>query len=142
MKIKVVCVGKIKERIYKERIYEYLKWINRDIKIELIALKDNNKKNLDKSLKKHLNNNYLKICVSQKGTQYSSKKFSKFLFDQDKDLAFFIGGPEGHSEIIVKSIKNSLSLSTFTMPHEMALLVLIEQIYRALQIKKGGSYHR
>ena len=142
MKIKVVCVGKIKERIYKERIYEYLKWINRDIKIELIALKDNNKKNLDNSLKKHLNNNYLKICVSQKGTQYSSKKFSKFLFDQDKDLGFFIGGPEGHSEIIEKSIKNSLSLSTFTMPHEMALLVLIEQIYRALQIKKGGSYHR
>ena len=142
MKIKVVCVGKIKERIYKERIYEYLKWINRDIKIELIALKDNNKKNLDNSLKKHLNNNYLKICVSQKGTQYSSKKFSKFLFDQDKDLKFFIGGPEGHSEIIEKSIKNSLSLSTFTMPHEMALLVLIEQIYRALQIKKGGSYHR
>ena len=142
MKIKVVCVGKIKERIYKERIYEYLKWINKDIKIELIEIKDNNKKNLDYSLKKHLNNNYLKICVSQKGTQYSSKKFSKFLFDQDKDLKFFIGGPEGHSEIIEKSIKNSLSLSTFTMPHEMALLVLIEQIYRALQIKKGGSYHR
>ena len=46
MKIKVVCVGKIKERIYKERIYEYLKWINKDIKIELIALKDNNKKNV------------------------------------------------------------------------------------------------
>ena len=89
-----------------------------------------------------MNNNYLKICVSQKGTQYSSKKFSKFLFDQDKDLAFFIGGPEGHSEIIEKSIKRSISLSTFTMPHEMALLVLIEQIYRALQIKKGGSYHR
>ena len=142
MKIKVVCVGKIKERIYKERIYEYLKWISRDIKIELISLKDNNKKNLDNSLKKHLINNYFKICVSQKGTQYSSKKFSKFLFDQDKDLAFFIGGPEGHSEIIEKSIKNSISLSTFTMPHEMALLVLIEQIYRALQIKKGGSYHR
>lgn len=142
MKIKVVCVGKIKERIYNKRIYEYLKWIKKDIKIELIALKDNNKKNLDNSLKKHLNNNYLKICISQKGTQYSSKKFSKFLFDQDKDLAFFIGGPEGHSEIIEKSIKNSLSLSTFTMPHEMALLVLIEQIYRALQIKKGGSYHR
>ena len=112
MKIKVVCVGKIKERIYKERIYEYLKWISRDIKIELIALKDNNKKNLDNSLKKHLNNNYLKICVSQKGTQYSSKKFSKFLFDQDKDLAFFIGVPDGHSEIIEKSIK-TLRKATF-----------------------------
>ena len=142
MKIKVVCVGKIKEKIYRERANEYLKWIKKDINIELIVLKDTNKKNLDNNLKKHTNNNYFKICVSQKGTQYSSKKFSKFLFDQDKDVAFFIGGPEGHSEIIEKSIKNSISLSTFTMPHEMALLVLIEQIYRALQIKKGGSYHR
>ena len=51
MKIKVVCVGKIKERIYKERIYEYLKWIKKDIKIELIALKDNNKKILITVLK-------------------------------------------------------------------------------------------
>ena len=66
----------------------------------------------------------------------------KFLFDQNQDIAFFIGGPEGHSEIIKKSIKRSISLSTFTMPHEMALLVFMEQIYRAVQIKKGGIYHR
>ena len=142
MKIKLVCIGKIKERLYKERVYEYLKWIKKDIKIEMILLKDSNKKILSNSLKKHLNSNYSKTCVSQEGIQYSSIKFSKFLFDQNKDLAFFIGGPEGHSEIIEKSIKHSISLSTFTMPHEMALLVLVEQIYRALQIKKGGIYHR
>jgi len=142
MKIKLVCIGKIKERLYKERVYEYLKWIKKDIKIEMILLKDSNKKFLSNSLKKHLNSNYSKTCVSQEGIQYSSIKFSKFLFDQNKDLAFFIGGPEGHSEIIEKSIKHSISLSTFTMPHEMALLVLVEQIYRALQIKKGGIYHR
>ena len=142
MKIKLVCIGKIKERLYKERVYEYLKWIKKDIKIEMILLKDSNKKILSNSLKKHLNSNYSKTCVSQEGIQYSSIKFSKFLFDQNKDLAFFLGGPEGHSDIIEKSIKHSISLSTFTMPHEMALLVLVEQIYRALQIKKGGIYHR
>ena len=108
----------------------------------MILLKDSNKKILSNSLKKHLNSNYSKTCVSQEGIQYSSIKFSKFLFDQNKDLAFFLGGPEGHSDIIEKSIKHSISLSTFTMPHEMALLVLVEQIYRALQINKGGIYHR
>ena len=142
MKIKLVCVGKIKEKLYKERVNKYLKWIEKDIKIEMILLKDGNKKILNNSLKKHLYSNYSKTCISQEGVQYSSIKFSKFLFDQNQDLAFFIGGPEGHSEIIKKSIKRSISLSTFTMPHEMALLVFMEQIYRAVQIKKGSIYHR
>ena len=60
MKIKLVCIGKIKERLYKERVYEYLKWIKKDIKIEMILLKDSNKKILSNSLKKHLNSNYSK----------------------------------------------------------------------------------
>ena len=53
-----------------------------------------------------------------------------------------MGGPDGHSESIIKKIDFNLSLSKMTMPHEMAALVLTEQIYRAFSIKKGSKYHR
>ena len=76
------------------------------------------------------------------GSNYHQNNFQNIFFERTQDLTFFIGGPDGHPQIIEKESKSILSLSNLTLPHEMALLVLTEQIFRAISIKKGSKYHR
>ena len=141
MEIKIVVIGKVKEKIYQRRVQKYLKWISKDVKIEIVYLKDTNNKILTK-IDKLKKNNFFSICLSENGIQMSSNAFSKFIFNNKEKLSFIIGGPDGHSSEILKEADYILSLSKMTMPHEMATLVFIEQIYRALSIKKGSKYHR
>ncbi len=140
MKIKILAVGKLKEKTYRNRIAEYVKWINRDIPVELIFLKDNDKVN--KKLLAHINPKDHTICLSEEGEKRSSKEFSKLLFDKALDHTFIIGGPDGLPRYIKEKTDQILSLSELTFPHEMALLILAEQLYRAVSIEKGRNYHR
>ena len=141
MEIKIVVIGKVKEKIYQRRVQKYLKWISKDVKIEIVYIKGSNNKILTK-LDKLKKNNFFSICLSENGIQMSSNTFSKFIFNNKEKLSFIIGGPDGHSSEILNEADYILSLSKMTMPHEMATLVLIEQIYRAFSIKKGSKYHR
>ena len=141
MKIKIVIIGKLKEKIYQRRVQKYLKWISKDVKIEIVYLKDANNK-IQTKIDKLKKNNFFSICLSENGIQMSSNAFSKFIFNNKKKLSFIIGGPDGHSSEILNEADYVLSFSKMTMPHEMATLVLTEQIYRALSIKKGSKYHR
>ena len=141
MEIKIIIIGKLKEKIYQRRIQKYLKWISKDVKIEIVFIKDINNKILTK-MDKFKKNNFFSICLSENGIQMSSNAFSKFIFNNKEKLSFIIGGPDGHSSEILNEADYILSLSKMTMPHEMATLVLIEQIYRAFSIKKGSNYHR
>ena len=140
MKIKILAVGKLKEKAYQNRIGEYVKWINRDIPVELIFLKDNEK--INKKLLAHINSEYHTICLSEEGEKISSKEFSKLLFNKALDHTFIIGGPDGLKRYIKEKANQIFSLSELTFPHEMALLILAEQLYRAVSIKKGRNYHR
>ena len=142
MNIKIIIIGKVKEKIYQKRILEYIKWIKLDFQTEIIILKDSNTKKLDQKLNSYIKSEVHTICVSEEGSKLSSKQFSKFIFDINQDLTFFIGGPNGHSEIVRRGANSILSLSNMTLPHEMALLVLTEQIFRAISIQKGSKYHR
>ena len=141
MEIKIVIIGKLKEKIYQRRVQKYLKWISKDVKVEIVYLKDVNNKILTK-IDKFKKNNFFSICLSENGIQMSSNAFSKFIFNNKEKLSFIIGGPDGHSSEILNEADYILSFSKMTMPHEMATLVLIEQIYRAFSIKKGSKYHR
>ena len=142
MKIKIVVIGKIKEKIYQQRILEYMKWVNQDIQTDMVVLKDANDKKLNQKLKPYLNSDNYTVCVSEDGMQLSSKQLSKFIFEKTQNLTFFIGGPDGHPEMVRKESNSILSLSHLTLPHEMALLVLTEQLFRVISIKKGTKYHR
>ena len=141
MEIKIVIICKLKEKIYQRRVQKYIKWISKDVKIEILYIKDVNNKVLTK-MDKLKKNNFFSICLSENGIQMSSNAFSKFIFNNKEKLSFIIGGPDGHSSEILNEADYILSLSKMTMPHEMATLVLIEQIYRAFSIKKGSKYHR
>ena len=142
MQIKLVAIGKIKGNIYKNRIYEYLKWINIDIPIEIVFLKNDRIDKLNKKLKSHLIKQNYTICISEEGTMMTSRKFSKLILNQTKNITFFIGGPNGHSEIVRKETNQVMSLSLMTFPHDLALLILTEQIYRGISIAKGSKYHK
>ena len=140
MKIKILAIGKLKEKAYQNRIGEYVKWINRDIPVELIFLKDNDK--INKKLLAHINSADHTICLSEEGDKIPSKEFSKFLFNKALDHTFIIGGPDGLPRYIKEKANHIFSLSELTFPHELALLILAEQLYRAVSIEKGRNYHR
>jgi 23S rRNA (pseudouridine1915-N3)-methyltransferase len=142
LNIKILVIGKIKENSYRNKIDEYHKWINNDNSIQLISLKERREKDLIKNISKHLSTNKIFLCLSEEGIQYNSKIFSEFIHKEKKELVFLVGGPDGCSETIKKKSDHVISLSNFTFPHEMAILILSEQIFRAISIHKGSKYHR
>tara|TARA_B100000900_G_scaffold326118_1_gene286055 strand:- start:1149 stop:1580 length:432 start_codon:yes stop_codon:yes gene_type:complete len=142
MHIKIVLVGKIKERAYNEKIQKYLEWLSRDVKFEVVVIKDSKLNKTIHQIDKYKKNNFFCICLSEHGKNLDSISFSKFIFSSGEKVVFFIGGPNGYSKSIIKRMDFILSLSKMTMPHEMSALILTEQLFRAFSIKKGSKYHR
>ena len=150
--IKILCVGKIKEKFFKEAINEYLKRINKYSKIEIIEVEDIDLNNKDLNLEKEKNNllkyvndkDYI-VTLEIEGKQMDSKEFSETI---DKTLinypniTFIIGGSYGiHNDIKNKS-SLKLSFSKMTFPHQLFRIILLEQIYRGFKIIKNESYHK
>ena len=142
MHIKIVLIGKIKEKAYNEKIQKYLEWLSKDSKFEIAIVKDSNSNKIKYQIEKHKKNNFFCVCLSENGNNLNSKSFSKFIFDSGEKIVFFLGGPNGYPKSIIEEMDFNLSLSKMTMPHEMAALVLAEQLFRAFSIKKGSKYHR
>ena len=142
MKIKILTIGKVREKIYQNRIQEYIKWISKYSKIEIINLKDTYNKNLKKNLLNYLNSDSFTVCLSEEGEQITSKQFSKFIYEQNKEVIFIIGSSNGYPDYVKKLSNKVLSLSKMTFLHEMSLLILSEQIFRAIAIKHGKKYHK
>ena len=85
------------------------------------------------------------IACDERGTAMTSGKFATFLKDfrdQARDVAFVIGGAYGLAESLRGSAQTRLSLAPWTLPHELARLVLAEQLYRAGTIARGEPYHK
>ena len=142
MHIKIVLIGKIKEKAYNDKIQKYLEWLSRDAKFEIVTVKDSNSNKIKYQIDKHKKSNFFCVCLSEHGKNLNSISFSKFIFNNGENIAFFLGGPDGHPENLIEEMDFKLSLSKMTMPHEMAALVLTEQLFRAFSIKKGSKYHR
>ena len=142
MHIKIVLIGKLKEKIYNTKIQKYLEWLSRDSKFEIIIVKDSNSNKIKDQIGKLKKNNFFCVCLSEHGKNLNSISFSKFIFNNGEKIVFILGGPNGHPENLIKEMDFNLSLSKMTMPHEMAALVLTEQLFRAFSIKKGSKYHR
>lgn len=148
MKIKIICVGKIKKKWINEGIQDYFKRLKH---VEINEIKDLGKeKEAEKILQiinnnnKNNNNNALFI-FSEEGQQYDSISFTKKIVELEKkynNLFFVIGGPDGISEKFKKTKNHIISLSKMTFTHEMARLFLIEQLYRTQAIRQNKNYHR
>lgn len=155
MEINVVCVGYLKEKYFKDAVNEYAKRIGGFCKINVIEVKDldygDSEGNILKTKKQEAESlaKYKKgytIALEIGGKSYSSEGFAKLIkntFDtQNSCISFFIGGSNGLDKDFSDSLDMKLSFSSFTFPHQLMRVVLLEQIYRALMINNNRSYHK
>ena len=159
MKIKLVTVGKLKEKYLKDGIAEYSKRISRFAAVEMIELADEktpdrasdseNEKILDlegNRILSKIGDREFVIVLAIEGKTLSSEEFSKQLEQASingfSTLTFVIGGSLGLSPQVKKSANLSLSFGRLTLPHQLMRLVLVEQIYRAFTIQQGSPYHK
>jgi 23S rRNA (pseudouridine1915-N3)-methyltransferase len=139
--IKVIAVGKLKNDGIKNQLLEYLKRINKFIKIQITEVKASNIKDEEKELSKHIKGKAFVLDALGKG--YSSRTFAEMIKKETfgKDISFIIGGASGLSDCFKKNY-NLVSLSKMTFPHQVARLMLVEQIYRAFTIIKNMPYDK
>ena len=159
MKIKIVCLGKLKEKYLREAEAEYLKRLSAYSKCELVEieplkLSDNPSENeVEKALageaeliKKKIPENSFIAALCIEGKQYSSEELSNLMFSKINggtgNLVFIIGSSYGlHSSI--KAMANlKLSFSKMTFPHQLFRIMLLEQVYRGFKIEEGSKYHK
>ena len=159
MKIKIVTVGKLKERYLKDGIAEYTKRISRFAKLEMIELTDEktpdkaseleNQKILEtegaRILSKVGERDFV-VVLAIEGKTFSSEDFSKQLEQASikgySTLTFIIGGSLGLAPVVKNRANLSVSFGRLTLPHQLMRLVLVEQIYRAFTIQQGSPYHK
>lgn len=156
MKIKIIALGKIKEKFLKEGIEEFLKRLKPYAQVEIaelmpIEIKDENltSKVLDEEAEKILSNikqdSYV-ITLEILGKQLSSEEFASKIEEITNsgisELVFVIGSSCGLSSKISQRADFKLSISKMTFLHQFARLLLVEQIYRAFKILKNETYHK
>jgi 23S rRNA (pseudouridine1915-N3)-methyltransferase len=143
MKLKIITVGKVKDKNILNLINYYSKQISR---IDFIEIKDSNKEKEGQKIIEILEKIHDKyvFVLTEEGMQFDSVHFSNELkkLSMDRELIFIIGGPTGVFENLKKQASFLLSLSEMTFTHEMAKLFLVEQIYRAQSIMDGKNYHK
>jgi 23S rRNA (pseudouridine1915-N3)-methyltransferase len=143
VKIKVAWIGKSKEPATQALTDEYLKRISRFAEVEGVVFK--NEEALLKMATQDPRGKSTVIILDSRGTQYSSEEFAKFIGDyRDRNplpLLFAVGPADGFSESPRRHAAKVISLGKMTLPHELARVILLEQIYRAFTILAGHPYH-
>lgn len=145
MKIKIAWIGKTKEPAIQSLTDEYLKRISRFVQVDGVVLRD------EKALLETCGRGSkggtksTLVLLDARGKEFSSEQFAKFLGDyQDRNpvpIAFAIGGADGFSPETRAAAQQIISLGKMTLAHELARVVLLEQVYRAFTILKGHPYH-
>lgn len=147
--MKLICFGKQKSTIYHHVIFEYQKRLGKNFTLIELNHKKSTKIETIK-MEEQLLSNYLKkeninIFLDVRGKEFSSIAFAQKLNElylQNKPIVFFIGGAFGFSANFISKADLILSLGQMTMPHMLARLMLLEQLYRCEMIKKNHPYHK
>jgi len=159
LNIKIICVGKLKEKYWTAAAAEYVKRLGSLCRLEVEELPESrlparpSPAEVEAALKKEGESVVLRIpdgavtvalCVE--GKALDSVRFSEFLefcaLQGRPKLCFLIGGSEGLAEEVKEKADLRLSMSEMTFPHHLARIMLLEQLYRAFQIRDGSRYHK
>lgn len=145
--IQILCVGKVKDKNIKSICEDYTKRISFFDKIKIIELKDSSQKDETKAIleyvKEHPENKY--ILLDENGDEFNSIEFSSkinFFNQNSQNIVFIISGADGIEKKHKHIFSHKLSLSKMTFPHEIARVLLLEQIYRAYMILNNRNYHK
>ena len=159
MKITLICVGKIKEKFYRDAIDEYMKRLSRYCKTGIIEVEDEEcpegasvatedavrKKEGERILKKIPASAYVyALAIQGKKTDSVgfSEELNKHFVSGKSEICFIIGGSIGLCDEVLKRADSLLSFSDFTFPHQLMRVILSEQIYRAFRIMNHEPYHK
>jgi 23S rRNA (pseudouridine1915-N3)-methyltransferase len=150
VKIKIAWIGKTKEPAIQSLTDEYLKRISRYVPVEGLAVRDEAALlqmcgRAAKASKTATPGRSTLVLMDSIGKQFSSEEFARFLGDyQDRNplpLVFAVGPADGFSEAARRAALHTISLGKMTLAHELARVVLLEQVYRACTILKSHPYH-
>lgn len=140
IQIKILVVGRAKEPWLEEGVGEYKRRLGATAKLETIWVSD------DAQLLRLVAKEPLAVCLDITGQGYSSDQFSQWLsarvVEGGSRLTFVIGGADGLPKELRQSSLEKISLSPLTFTHQLARLVLAEQLYRAFEILRGSPYAR
>ena len=137
---KVIAIGKIKKNWIQEGIAMYLKRLPG---LEVIEIKDSTQIKEEHTIKEIISKNEFLVTLNENGQSFTSKQLAtKLLTSHNQNITFVIGGASGLTSSLNNLASWQLSLSPLTFPHEIARLLLIEQLYRAKTITQGGPYHK
>jgi 23S rRNA (pseudouridine1915-N3)-methyltransferase len=157
--IKLICVGKLKEKFYLEAVQEYEKRLQAYCRLEIdeipeIRLPANpSQSEIDTGLAKEAEliaskvpKNATQVAMCIEGQEMDSMELAnmmeKYATAGISKICFMIGGSAGLHSVVKQSADLRLSMSRMTFPHHLARVMLLEQIYRGFQINTGGKYHK
>ena len=147
--IKIICVGKIKEKFFKDCIDEYLKRLSKYTKLEIIQVNDYDydiEKTITeegKSILSKIKEKDYVITLEIDGNKINSVELSNLIEKNiSNNIVFVIGGSYGLSSDVRKRSNYALSFSDLTFPHQLFRIILLEQIYRSFKIINNESYHK
>lgn len=146
MTVKLICVGKMKEKFFVDAFNEYAKRLGGYCRFECIEIPESSlDKEADNVLKYYDKGAYV-TALAIEGKKLSSTEFaariSELAISGVSELIFVIGGSLGLSERIKNNADFRLSMSDMTFPHHLARVMVAEQIYRAFKINEGSAYHK
>ncbi len=159
MRITIVCVGKLKEKYWKDAIAEYSKRLSRYHKLDIIELADEKtpetmskaqeqevKKKEGERILKSIKEDAFVVVLAIEGKSLNSEQLADFMEKKAvsgvSHMVFVIGGSLGLSKDVMQCADDALSFSKMTFPHQMMRVILLEQIYRAERINRGEPYHK
>ena len=146
LRITVFAVGKLKEKFWKEACNEYLKRLSGYAKVEVRELPDSTREKEGALLADALPERCPILLLDIKGKELSSEALSaridELTLSGDSHLCFIIGGSDGVTGEIKKMATQRISFGPITLPHNLARVVLLEQLYRAMKISRNEPYHK
>ncbi len=157
--IKLLCVGRIKEKYLKDGLDEYLKRLSRYAKVEITEVNDEKtvegasdventavKDKEGERILSHIKDTDHVCALAIDGKMYDSEGLAEHLdrlyVSGVSDIAFVIGGSLGLSDAVLKRADEKLSFSKMTFPHQLMRLIFLEQLYRTFRIQKNEPYHK
>lgn len=159
MRIRLVTVGKVKEKYLQAGIDEYLKRLGPYAKVEMVGLPDepipdNASPAQEEQVKAREGERILRaidpghhvVVLDQRGREFTSEELAAFLEERalrgQSSLAFVVGGSLGLDRAVLERADTKLSLGRMTFLHQMVPMILLEQIYRGYKINRGEKYHK
>jgi 23S rRNA (pseudouridine1915-N3)-methyltransferase len=146
VKLKVISIGKDRSGLFAPGVAEYAERLQHYAKTTLVELSESKKLEAEgEATLEQLGDRDVLVALDERGKNLSSVELGQWIGKQlqsGRDLAFAIGGDEGLAPAVREKAALVLSLSKMTLPHRLARLVLLEQLYRAFTLVRGEPYHK